>query len=99
MLDKSIPDWKKNAEKRRTRQLAVKTLIDILELYPDVSIANHLTTILRSKGLVTGEDKEGFPTFRDPYFIKDESLVKILENYKEELDLIALEALNPEDDD
>lgn len=99
MLDKSIPEWKKNAEKRRVKQLVIKTLVDILELYPDTSTAIHLVTILRSKGLKTGENQDGTPKYRDPYFIKEESLLKVLENYKEELDLIALESLNPEEDD
>lgn len=99
MLERSIPEWKKNAEKRRVKQLVIKTLVDVLELYPDTSTAIHLVTILRSKGLKVGENPDGTDKYRDPYFIREEAMLKILENYKEELDIMALESLNPEDDD
>jgi hypothetical protein len=50
-----------------------------------------MVNILRSKGTVTGTTSSGDPKYRDPYFISDEEILKIMESYKEELDRDALE--------
>ena len=91
-------DSKTNAAKRRTRSLIGTTFVQIVEIYDDSSAAVHMVNILRSKGTVTGVDKNGNPKYRDPYFIRDEEMLKIMENYREELDMNALESLQTEID-
>lgn len=91
-------DWKSNAKDRRIRSMAATTLLKIFELYDDQSIAMHLVNILRSRGAVEKKLPDGTVKYRDPYYIKDEDILKIMENYKEELDLQALEALQPDEE-
>lgn len=86
-------DWRTNANKRRTRSLIVTTFTQILELYPDKPAAVHMVNLLRSKGVVSGENKDGSPKYRDPYFIDDPEMLKLMETYREELDLDALETI------
>jgi len=88
-----MADWKINAKKKRTRQLIVNTWVQILELYPERAAAIHMVNVMRSKGNVTGTKPDGSPKYRDPYFITDEEMVKILENYRDELDREALDSL------
>lgn len=85
-------DWKTNANKRRTRSIAGQTLIQIFEIYDDKSLAAHLISLIRSKGVVVGQNKDGSPKYRDFYYLKDEEVLKILESYREELDVDALES-------
>jgi len=91
-------DWKSNAKKRRIRQLTVATWLQVLELYPDRPVAVHMVNVLRSKGTVVGKKPDGSPKYRDPYYITDEDILKILEGYKEELDLEALESAQNDTD-
>ena len=91
-------DSKANATKRRTRSLIGTTFVQIVEIYDDYSAAVHMVNLLRSKGNVVGVDKNGTPKYRDPYFIKDEEMLKIMENYREELDMNALESIQTEID-
>lgn len=91
-------DWKTNAKKRRIRQLVNTTLLQILELYPDTRSAVHLVNImriLRSTPSQIMASADGKP--RDPYFLSEEEVLKTLENYKEELDRDALEAIDEEE--
>lgn len=90
--DANLTDWKSNANRRRVRSIAGQTLIQIFEVYDDRAIFAHLVNILRSRGIITGHNKDGSPIFRDPYFIKDDEGLKIIETYREDLDLIALES-------
>lgn len=88
-------DWKSNAKKRRIKQLVNTTLLQILELYPETRTTIHLVNIQRRLKVVSSiEEGVKESKFRDPYFVSEEELLKILENYKEELDRDALEALN-----
>ena len=93
-----VTDWKSNAKKKRTRQLIVNTWVQILELYPERGAAVHMVNVLRSKGTITGTKPDGSPKYRDPYFITDEEMVKILEVYRDELDKEALDSLQIEED-
>ena len=90
---------KSNAKNRRIRSLAATTLLKIFELYDDQSIAMHLVNILRSRGAIEKKNPDGTVKYRDPYYLKDEDILKIMENYKEELDVTALESLQLEDDE
>jgi hypothetical protein len=92
----NMTDWRSNASKRRTRGLIETTLARIISLHDGRSVAAHLVTILRKKKI--GENKDKSPIFRDPYTLTDEEFLKILEAYEEELDLEALESLNPEEE-
>jgi len=92
-------DWKSSQNKRRISSLISTTLLQIFEVYDDKTVANHLINILRSRGTVTALNKDGTPKYRDPYFIKDEEILKIMENYKEELDNEALERLENNEDE
>ncbi len=95
----NFPEWKINSKNKRTRQIIVNTWIQILELYPERGAAVHMVNVLRSKGTTDGVKPDGTPKYRDPYFIKDEELVKILESYRDELDREALESLQSEDEE
>ncbi len=99
MKDKNLTDWKSNASRRTTRTCVSRTLLDIFELYDDRPIAVHLVSILRSKGTVVGKNKDGTVKYRDPYFITDAEILKILENYREELDSYVIESLQEKEDD
>lgn len=98
-MSKETTDWKTNAKKIRVRSLACTTLLQIFEIYDDQSIAMHLVNILRSRGAIEGRNPDGSPRFRDPYYLKDEDILKIMENYREELDVTALESLQLDDND
>jgi len=99
MKKETNTDYKTEAGKKRTRQLIVQNWIQILELYPERSVAVHMMNTLRSKGIVAGVKTDGSPKYRDPYFIKDEEMVKILENYRDELDNEILDSLETDDSD
>lgn len=90
MATENPTDWKAHAKKRRIKQLVNTTLLQILELYPDTRTAVHLVNIQRFLRATPnpGENKP-----RDPYFLTEEEVLKVLENYKEELDRDALESL------
>ena len=88
MSDKSntpTAEWRSNANKRRTRGLICTELLELFEIYDDMTVAAHLVNILRSKGRVVGFNTDGTPKYRDPYHIKDEELLKDLESYKASL--------------
>lgn len=89
---KSSDGWKINAHKRRTRALIETTWAQIISLYDDKSVAIHMVNILRSKGAIVSRKPDGSPVYRDPYFITDVEILKIMEVYREELDLDALES-------
>lgn len=56
----------------RTKQLILKELLEIIELWPDIPIARHLRVILRPN--------------KDIYNWSDEKLLKKIEKYRYELD-------------
>lgn len=107
-------DWKSNASKRRTRSLIETTWAQIISLYDDKPVAVHMVNVIRSKGQIVRykeeeiivRDKDGkgkviktkVPIYKDPYYIDDSELLKLMEIYREELDLNALESLQPEED-
>lgn len=86
-------DWKANATKKRIKQLLITTWVQIIELYPETPYAVHTVNLMRSRGNVVGKNKDGTPKYRDPYFLKDEDMLKIMESYREELDLMTLESV------
>lgn len=90
-------DWRSNANKRRTRTLIETTWSQIISLYDDKPVAVHMVNILRSRGAVVGKRSDGSPIYRDPYFLDDSEILKIMEAYREELDLEALDSLNTQD--
>lgn len=91
-------DWRSNANKRRTRTLIEATWSQIISLYDDKPVAVHMVNILRSKGTVVGKRADGSPIYRDPYYLDDSETLKIMEAYREELDLEALESVNIQED-
>lgn len=80
-------EWKDTANKRRTRGLISTELVEIFEIYDDTPVAVHLVSIFRSKGKVMGHKADGSTVYRDPYYMKDEEVLKDIENYRAELDL------------
>lgn len=56
----------------RTKQLILKELLEIIELWPNIQIAQHLRLILRPN--------------KDIYNWSDELLLKKVEKYRNELD-------------
>lgn len=103
MKEENLTDWRSNARRRRVRSIAGQALIQIFELYDDKAIFQHLVNIMRSKGIIVGyktvtitvdgKKKEiQEPIYRDPYYIKDDEGLKIIENYREELDVDALDS-------
>jgi hypothetical protein len=95
--DTTPRDWKANAKKRRIRSLIGITWCQILEIYDDTPAAVHMVNIMRSKGEIVGTKSDGSPRYRDPYYNSDEVTLKIMENYREELDRDALLTANPEE--
>ena len=89
---KSSDGWRINASKRRTRALIETTWAQIISLYDDKPVAVHMVNIMRSKGAVVGKRADGSPIYRDPYYMSDEETLKIMESYREELDLEALDS-------
>ena len=98
-IAKNPTDWRSNAKKHRIKQLVNTTWLQILELYPETRTAVHIVNIQRKMKFVPHDSEvtKGEQKFRDPYFVSEEEMLKILENYKEELDRDALEALNDEE--
>lgn len=108
-------DWRRNAEKRRIKALLDATWSEIVTIYDDRSWAAHMVNILRSKGISGGfreEDRVYYdekgekkvakvkvPIYRDPYYLGDPELLKIMETYREELDIEALESLQITNDE
>lgn len=90
-------DWRSNANKRRVRSLLTTTWCQILEIYDDKRASVHMVNILRSKGAIVGKRADGSPIYRDPYHLDDSELLKIMEAYREELDLEALESVTIQD--
>lgn len=82
----TLPGWRGTANKRRTRSLIGNELLQIFEIYDDISIPVHLVNILRSKGKIIGKKPDGTPIYRDPYHISDEEILKDIEVYRVELD-------------
>jgi hypothetical protein len=79
-------DWRSAAKTKRVRGLIATRLNQLFETYNDTAIAVHLINILRSKGKIEGSNLDGTPKYRDPYHLKDEELLKDLENYEIELE-------------
>lgn len=96
---KAKTDWKSNAKKKRERGLIETTWAQIISLYDDRPVAVHMVNILRSKGSVVGKKPDGSPIYRDPYYLTDEEVLKIMEGYKEELDIEALESAQSYDNE
>jgi hypothetical protein len=67
---------KNEKRKMQIKQQFFHLLMEIAELYPDYTISQHLSGILRRK---SSESKEF-------YFWSNEELLKRVEKYKEELD-------------
>ena len=68
----------------RTKQLILKELLEIIELWPSIPIAQHLRLILRPN--------------KDIYNWSDELLLKKIEKYRNELDNNLTEESNEEDE-
>lgn len=101
-------DWRSNANKRRTKGLLDTTLGRIISLHDDKPVAVHLVNIMRSKGIIMGYKEERHvikgldgkdkivtikvPIYKDPYYLEDEDLLKIMETYEEELNIDALDS-------
>jgi hypothetical protein len=96
---KSSDGWRINADKRRTNALIDTTWAQIRALYDHIPVAVHMVNIVRSKGVIVGKKADGSPIYRDPYFMTNEETLKIMEAYREELDLEALDSaqINSED--
>lgn len=56
----------------RTKQLILKELLEIIELWPLVSVSQHLVTIMRP--------------YHDAYHWNDDMILKKIEKYRDELE-------------
>lgn len=56
----------------RIKQLILKELLEIIELWPEDRIAQHLCTIMRP--------------YKDAYYWNDEMLLKKIEKYRDEIE-------------
>lgn len=65
---------KKDKRKIQVEQQVFHILVDIVEMYPQYTLSQHLCHILRKK-------KES----KEPYFWNDELLLKKFEDYYDEL--------------
>ncbi len=106
--------WRINAGKRRTRSLIETSWAQIISLYDDKPVAVHMVNILRSRGAIAGYREESsiikdalgnekiakikVPIYKDPYYMSDEEVLKIMESYREELDVDALDSAQTNED-
>lgn len=56
----------------KTKQLVLRELLEIIELWPEISIAQHLCTAMRP--------------YKDAYHWTDEMLLKKIDKYRDELE-------------
>ena len=63
---------KTSVHKMKTKQLILQELLEIIGLFPEVSIAKHLCTIMRP--------------YKDAYNWNDELLLKKIERYRNEIE-------------
>ncbi len=110
-LKTSSKEWKSVANKRRTRGLIGTELLQIFEIYDDISVARHLSTLMRSRGKVIAYKEEKYrrihedgtvttgsiqvPVYKDFHHLGDEESLKEIESYRLELDT---ETLNPDNE-
>lgn len=59
-------------ERTKIKQLILRELVEVAELWPDINMAQHICTIMRP---ITGA-----------YFWTDEALLKKIEMYRDELE-------------
>lgn len=59
-------------ERARIKQLVLKELLEVAELWMDIPMAQHLCTIMRP--------------YKDAYYWSDEMLLKKIEKYRAELE-------------
>lgn len=81
-------EWKITANKKRTRSLISNGLTALFEVHSEVAIAQHLVSIMRSKGKVVGKKPDGTPIYRDFYSIDDQEFLKDMEAYTADLERI-----------
>lgn len=72
-------------ERARIKQLILQELLEINELWMDVSASQHLCTIMRP--------------YKDAYFWTDEMLLKKIEKYRAELEDINSDGPDRENDE
>lgn len=65
----------KTKQQIRTEQQFLYTLAQIIEIFPQYTIAQHLSHFMRTKGLES----------KDVYFWQDETILRKLESYYDEL--------------
>jgi hypothetical protein len=56
----------------RSKQLILKELLEIIEIWPEKDVANHICTIMRP--------------YKDAYHWTDDMLLKKIEKYRNELE-------------
>jgi len=67
---------KSDKKKMQTTQQIFHNLLELTELYPEYTITQHLSGILRRKN----------PNVKESYFWSNDQLLKRIENYKQELE-------------
>lgn len=67
---------KSDKHRMQTTQQIIHNLLEIIELFPQYTVSQHLAFIIRRK------DSNG----KELYFWKDEELLKKVEQHKEELE-------------
>lgn len=79
--EKNNAALKPDKKKMQTTQQIFHILLELTELYPDKTICQHLTTIMRRKN----------PGIKEAYFWSNDTLLKRIESYKQELESDSLE--------
>lgn len=83
-METTFKDFNEKKEDRYIRASLIRTLDNIYELYPDISVAQHLSNILRSKGELDGNPRKGGGLI-SPYKWSNEKFQKRAEEYLREL--------------
>lgn len=84
-MSRENTDWKATANRKRIKGQIITGIVSLLEVHDDMEVAQHLVTIMRSKGKIAKVNNDGTPVYRDMYKIKDPEFLKELENYVDEL--------------
>lgn len=63
-----------------------RKIAEIIETYPDISVAQHMLTIFRSKGELSGNPNKATTIIVDPFTWPNDKTLKRLEEYQRELE-------------
>lgn len=85
-MELTVREFKDNKSERYLRGAIINKWATIFETYPDITVAQHMLNVLRSKGELTGNPKIKSTTTLTPYNWSNDKTMKRLEEYEKELE-------------